>query len=424
MRGSSKTGGASRTATDGLRIAAVALACLVVWSALAAPATGAESPVAQSDEQRIEAGTEYSGTLDAEDSRDVYTFSAEEGEYLRVTTRGASENVEATLYGPGGEELGALDLSVENTPIGAVAPGSGDYRLVFEPADGQEISAGSDYGYAFMLSTAAPDAAEPNDRQSAATQRGSTTATTSATLGEGDTDWYAVEVGAGATVAADLDRESTTATNDVTVAIVDADGERLAETETDCTPGGGPCDPPELRATVDQPGTYYVQVTDAGLEGYIGYTLRTEARGSETTEAGTPNGTATTAGAANESATTPANGSDPERADGDAAVTETQTATETRTAAETPAPTETQTVEAETTSQAETTASPEEASPTATAADATATSTPTATDDGTENQSIVSNEETTTGDGPGFTPLGALVAAVVAVGALVARRRD
>jgi len=411
MRGSSKTGDTSRTATDGLRIAAVALACLVVWSALAAPTAGAASPVAQSDEQRIDAGTEYSGTLDAEDSRDVYTFSAEEGEYLRVTTRGASENVEATLYGPGGEELTALDLSVENTPIGAVAPESGDYRLVFEPADGQEISAGSDYGYAFMLSAAAPDAAEPNDRQSAATQRGSATATTGATLGEGDTDWYAVEVGAGATVAADLDRESTTATNDVAVAIVDADGERFAGTETDCTPGGGPCDPPELRATVGRPGTYYVQVTDAGLEGYVDYTLRTEVRGSETTEAGTPNGTATTTGAANESATTPANGSDPERADGDAAVTETQA-------------TETQTVEAETTSQAETTASPEEASPTATAADATATSTPTAADDGTENQSIVSNEETTTGDGPGFTPSGALVGAVVAVGALVARRRN
>lgn len=408
MNGPSPTSDGRREESRRSRVVAVALVCLVA-AALLAP-VGAAALASQDDGQEIEEGTEYSETLN--DSRDVYVFSAEEGEYLRVAARGGPEAVEATLYGPSGEALSSLELYVDGLALGARAPETGEYRLVFEPAD---RNASGSREYSFTVETAAPGGDEPNDRRSAATRLGGA-AERSAVLGEGDVDWYALDADAGTTVAAAVDRESALVGNDVAVSVVDSDGRPLAETETACAPGQGPCDPPELLVTVERAGTYYVRVASAGLSGYVPYTLRTEVRapatpaGTDRTDAAptttasgaddsTPRATTTPAGTT--AAATPATATPPpdDGGSGDVAATPTDSPG---------------TVGDEQTTTVSETAGDATDGPTT--EDATPTDAP-------DERGTVGGALTTDADGPGFTAGLAFGAALLATLGALARRR-
>jgi len=402
-------------------VVAVALVCLVA-AAFLAP-VGAGALPSQDDGQEIEEGTEYSGTLN--DSRDVYEFTAEEGEYLRVATRSGPEAVEATLYAPSGEALSSLELYVDDLALGARAPESGKYRLVFEPADGNASGSGE---YSFTVETTAPGDDEPNDQRSTATRLGGA-AERNAVLGEGDVDWYALDADAGATIVAAVDRESALIGNDVAVSVVDSDGRPLAETETACAPGQGPCDPPELLVTVERGGTYYVRVASAGLSGYVPYGLRTEVRAPATpTESDRTDAAPTTtandgsAGGSTAGPTTTAAGTT-------AATAATATPPPDDGGSGDVAPTPTESPEAvedeQTTIDDETAAGADGQTATATAGGAddgptTEDATPT---DGPDESRTVGRARTTDADGPGFTAgLGFGAALLAALGALVRRR--
>jgi len=287
-RRSAERSSRSRIRTALPQLAALCVALLVVLGSVATVSAAGGALQDDTDSETPEAistGTDYTETLDENDSTDVFTFSAQEDEYVRLSARvGTPDVVDATLYGPSGEQLDGDEVYVDTTLLGFQAPTGGEYRVEFTYSGMRPSSNPQEYD--FTVDTASPDGYESNDDiGSAASVSGS--ASVDAVLGEGDTDYYAVSAASGTTISADVERGVGRIGNSYDVYILDSDGTVLESIETSCTPGAGPCNPPEISATAPSDGEYYVEVS-GGMTGFDAYTLSVDAdapaQDTETTE--------------------------------------------------------------------------------------------------------------------------------------------
>ena len=249
-------------------VVCITLALIVSPAVVAVAAVGGGGTAsAAAGLQSIEPGTEYEGTVGGNQSADRYTFSAQEGEHLRVTTySGSPDQVEATLYGPSGDRLGGHEVYVEYIGFGAQAPESGQYTVEFTSDSPYE------HDYRFEVETASDDGV--GDTRSAARSLGDSSER--AVLGEGDEDYWAVEVPRAGDLSVDVDNERIIGAG-VAVEVVSPDGDVLARSETNCAPGSDPCDIPELTVDAQSSGQYYVHVVDDGVPGFNRYSVSAEA---------------------------------------------------------------------------------------------------------------------------------------------------
>jgi hypothetical protein len=216
------------------------------------------------DPKSVEFDTNYVETIGNPAETDVYEFTARKGEYIRIPVEQGMETITAELFSPSGDRLDADTLHPDRIPIGARAPETGTYRLVFTETGEAE------YEYRFEVNKAPPDAFEPNDDRAGAT---ALTAgdPVEAMLGEGEYDWYAVDAEAGEWINVSLDRQQDDFGSYLSVATLAPDGTELTAETARCGPGL--CDPPTLRAIAPVDGTYYVRVDGAETEGFIEYEL-------------------------------------------------------------------------------------------------------------------------------------------------------
>lgn len=251
----------------GAIVACIAVCLIVSPAAVGAGAVGGGGTApSAAGQQSIETGTEYEGTVGPNDSTDRYTFSAQQGEYVRVTTfSGSPDQVEATLYGPDGDRLGGHEVYVEHIGFGTQAPQSGQYTVEFTNNSAYQ------HDYRFEVETAAAD--DVGDTRSAAGSLGDSPAR--AVLGEGDEDYWAIDVPQAGEVSVDVDNERIIGAG-VAVEVLSPGGEVLASAETNCAPGSDPCDIPELAVNADSGGEYYVHVVDAGVPGFNRYSISAE----------------------------------------------------------------------------------------------------------------------------------------------------
>ena len=257
------------------RVTALLLVLLVVAGGVAG-ATGVGAGLAaqetddDGDPRSVDTGTEYTETIDENDSTDVFTFDVAQGDYVRVDFLvGTPDSVEATIYGPSGSALDSADGHADTVLIGGQAGESGQYRVEFVHTGGYPSSEPEEYS--FTVATASPDGYESNDGTGDAAAL-SDPGTIDAILGEGDEDYYSVTAAENSTISADVDRPTNYVGNSYDVQILDGEGDVLEEISTRCTPGAGPCDPPELSATAPSDGEYYVHVS-GGMTGFDAYSL-------------------------------------------------------------------------------------------------------------------------------------------------------
>ena len=257
------------------RLAALLVALLVVAGGVAGAAgVGAGLAVQETgddgDPRPVDTGTEYTETIDENDSTDVFTFDVDRGDYVRVDFLvGTPDSVEATIYGPSGNALDSADGHADTVLVGGQAPESGQYRVEFVHTGGYPSSNPEDYS--FTVATASPDSYESNDGTGDAAAL-SDPGTVDAILGEGEEDYYSVTAAENSTISADVDRPTNYVGNSYDVRILDSDGDVLEEISTQCTPGAGPCDPPELSATAPSDGKYYIHV-GGGMTGFDAYSM-------------------------------------------------------------------------------------------------------------------------------------------------------
>lgn len=209
----------------------------------------------------IEIGTRYSDTLSKNETV-TYTFSVQEGDYIRIPFGGMPGSVKGTLYSPSGETLETALNHPDNIPFGARAPEDGTYRLVVT-----ERNSGS---YRFSVETASPDALEPDDDRASATVLASGQSA-SAILGEDELDWYAIDVEEGDELTVRLTRNSNNFGNDVQVALIAPDGVIRQVVSSSC--GSGLCGVQPIDTTASEGGTYHVRVAGGLAEGFVSYEM-------------------------------------------------------------------------------------------------------------------------------------------------------
>jgi hypothetical protein len=217
--------------------------------------------------ESITYGTSYSGELtDGEDS-DRYSFRAEAGQFIRVLTiSGSPEAIDARLYGPDGTRLDTHEVYVETMPLGARAPTTGEYTLVFAGDPPGEPD------YRFEVTRSSPDRMGDSPADARALENG---ATRTGTAQEGDDgDYWAIDVPEPGPVTVEVDHESYVGAG-LTAELLGPDGERLGRSETNCSPGGG-CPPIEFSYEAATSGTHYVRIAE-GTEGYVDYSVTASA---------------------------------------------------------------------------------------------------------------------------------------------------
>ncbi|MFD1514977.1 PPC domain-containing protein [Halomarina rubra] len=263
----------SRTRTALPRILALTLALTVVLGGMAtAISVGAAAQDGGNAPTAISTGQSYDESLSENDTSDSFTFSAEQGEYIRLgSITGSPSTMDATIYTPSGETLDSYDVYVEWILLGAQAPETGEYTVEFD--GGGDYPSSDPADYSFKVTTVGPDSYESNDAMSSATTLSETT-TVDAELTEGDDDWFALEAAEGTGIVADLDRDENLLDNSYTIEILDESGTVLAETSSQCTPGAGPCNPRGVSTNAPADGTYYVHVS-GGVRGYDAYEMWT-----------------------------------------------------------------------------------------------------------------------------------------------------
>jgi len=239
------------------------------------------------DATAVSAGETVDGTFDGEEASDTdwYALDVEAGDYIRLNHRtGSGDDPPIELYGPTGKKLAEDDMYVDALATGARAPVNGTYYV--------KTTVSSGMPYTITFDVASPDDFEPNDQRSEATAVESD-AELGAVVGENETDWYAVDLSAGETLHATLDRKQAEQAlecgNDLAVDVFDEEGDRISEIDANrgeeesnrtfyCIVSS-PLHTAIQRSTVDESGTYYVRVTGAGadksysLEGFQRYAL-------------------------------------------------------------------------------------------------------------------------------------------------------
>ena len=209
----------------------------------------------------------------------AFGVEAEAGQSIGVAVDSGMEG-NATLYDPSGEVVQRVSLHTDSRLFGAVASESGTYRVTLASPGFPSAT----------VHVRDPDEFEPNQNATAATDL-AVDENVTATLTEDDSaDWYAVEVGAG-DVAAEVNL-STLAVNqgDVSLQIYDADlrpvgrvgpNDTTGETNRTFANGAYSRYAATQRASVDEPGVYYVRVSEASgddyafsdVDGFTEYTL-------------------------------------------------------------------------------------------------------------------------------------------------------
>jgi hypothetical protein len=203
-----------------------------------------------------------------------YAIDVEKGETLSVVVEGSPESLSVAIFGPDGSPVDAIETRTPDpTAFGAAVDESGTYYV--------RVDAGDGFGGLYQLTAerAGPDPFDPNDGRSRALPVASGEET-SATLTEGETDWYALKLPANSSLSATVTVEGHALGRDVRVDIYDADGERIsksttnAETVFDPSTGSSSA---TVSANAPTEGIYYVRVSCAALDGHAGYTVTVEA---------------------------------------------------------------------------------------------------------------------------------------------------
>ncbi|SEH53147.1 pre-peptidase C-terminal domain-containing protein [Halopenitus malekzadehii] len=274
----------------------IALTVILVLSVLASAsgpvaATGAYEPNDDFDTAKsITSG--FSGdTRIGPDDQDYYAIDLAEGETVDVTVRNAKDadvSVDLELYGPTGESRNiGEDLSTDISDqtrhrIGYEADESGTYYVLVDGAGGSSDPAAS---YTIDVVTAQNDRFEPNGVIDNATEITAGTFT-DLTLLSGDTDYYAVTLGAGETINATV-RNDKDAAFDPNVELVDSSGDRIEIAEELSTQIA---DRTKYRLgyEVDTAGTYYLVISGSEYDEHdVGYTLDVDVASNDRFE---PNG--------------------------------------------------------------------------------------------------------------------------------------
>lgn len=290
------------------RIAAVIVTVLLVGTLLS---TGAISSVAQhsvaqqeaqqaneieeiepndnrSNANHIPIGRVVTGdrNFSTTDAADWFAFNVTAGTAFNVERAGLSGTV--SLYGPDGTLLRSASAGTPDTwSIGTVADQTGTYYIRVEPRG----------TYSFVVRTARPDQFEPNDNRSTATPIDAGNRRT-ATLFEGEQDWYVIDIADGQNLTVVVERMSGAADpgQNVRVDIFTERGERVSipidnnnfsvSGENRTTASGVSSGRfVKVRVTDAQAGTYYIRISgvkdllDQELTGFVEYALTATATG-------------------------------------------------------------------------------------------------------------------------------------------------
>ena len=211
----------------------------------------------------------------------VYQIELSEGESLglRVGDNGHG-NAVVLIYGPDGERIQTVGAPAGFGPmlVGTTAERSGNYYI------GVNWTESGDFPPVYLTPhIRSPDQFEPNQDQQGAAEFPPNSAATSLTLSEADNvDWYEVRMdGAGTiNVSAELSVFARTQ-GDIRLQIFNQNGDAIGEItpERFGSNGSSRSDSiaafysPYQRATVDEPGIYYVRVKGPRTDGITEYNL-------------------------------------------------------------------------------------------------------------------------------------------------------
>lgn len=223
---------------------------------------------AWSDAQQIRAGSTVSDDVEMGDTN-WYAIDVERGETLSVLMEGSPEELSVAILDADGQVVDQTEVSTPDpTVFGAPISESGTYYV--------RVDAGDGFGGSYDLTaqTAGPDNFDPNDGRARALPVANGD-DTSATLTEGESDWYAIQLPANTTITASVTVEGHALGRDVRVDILDENGDAIPgseSAETSFHPSIG-SNTATTTANATSEGVYYVRVTPADLDGHADYTV-------------------------------------------------------------------------------------------------------------------------------------------------------
>lgn len=350
-------------------------ALLVIGAAAVGPAAAGPAALAAPSTSDLPADARQNATpiadgdvvRNGDGDPDWYALDVDAGEHVAFESLGTA-SVTFAVHDPDGDVVERFSSETPDAEsFGFTASRSGTYYLEASP----------DRFYRLSVATTGADGFETND---AAGTAPAVDGSVSATVHEGDEDWFAVTVGADGHVEASLEVTDHANHRSVGVAIHDADGASIGtvsepDDRTRLLAYDDP-DSAEQRATGLDPGTYYVRVYDVEVGGFAPYDLSIDAGPvpesggdpTSTTAAPSTTRTSTAAPTTSEPTTEPVTSSEP-------------TTSATTTATPTPEPTTTEPTTTESTTIELTTTEPTTTeSTTATTTTATSTIEPTTTE--------------------------------------------
>lgn len=224
------------------------------------------------DAERVASGERVSGSVGADESH-WYAIDVQQGETLSAVVEGSPEPLSVAIFAPDGTPVDAITTATpDRTAFGAPVEQSGTYYV--------RVRAGDGYGgfYRLTAERAGPDSFDPNGDRSRALPVASGSETT-ATLTEGETDWFAIKLPANSTLSATVTVDGHALGRDVRVDVYDADGTLLSSgddgSETTFHPAMGSNSATASARTTEE-GVYYVRVHCAALDGHATYTVSVE----------------------------------------------------------------------------------------------------------------------------------------------------
>jgi len=233
-------------------------------------AVTANAPETPNTSTPMTVGKEYSGEITRSESPRRYTFTANKGEYMRLSVRaGTGGKPTMTVYGPDGERLiDRTELFEDDMwPYAIKAPSDGEYTV--------EIEMNADKGpyvYGLRLWKASPSIDGVGDTRATAQQLHEWERP-SATIFEDGKDYWKVDVQNPGQFTVTVANEI--ASTEIALDIINPDGDVIAHRDVNCQPDPSTCEIGGLSATADSPGTYYAVVSDKNITGFHTYSIST-----------------------------------------------------------------------------------------------------------------------------------------------------